>query len=141
MKFLKDCVKRLEHQKDEWCKLSLNLELSVCCTFVVIRWHLGSISSTYLPADHKSAKRHSSHQCLFTLLGPACAKAAHKTLVKSTPDFLRNGKRHHLTFQISDKLKFELLPLLQILSKDLITIITTTLEKGSRESHCKKNVV
>jgi len=91
-------------------------------------------------------------------LGPACAKAAQKKLVKSTPDFLRNGKRHHLTFQISDKLKFELLPLLQILSKDLITIITTTLEKqilskdlitiitttlekGSRESHCKKNVV
>jgi hypothetical protein len=29
-------------------------------------------------ADPKSAKRHSSHQCLFVLLGPAYVKAVHK---------------------------------------------------------------
>jgi len=37
-------------------------------------------------ADLKRAKRQLSHQCLFALLGSACAKAAHKTLVKLTPD-------------------------------------------------------
>jgi hypothetical protein len=36
-------------------------------------------------ADPKSAKRLSSHQCLFALLGSAHAKAARKTLVKLTP--------------------------------------------------------
>jgi hypothetical protein len=51
----------------------------------------GSISPTCLREaftcqDPKSAKRQSSHQCLFALLGPACAKAAHKMLVKSTSD-------------------------------------------------------
>jgi len=35
-------------------------------------------------ADPKSAKRQSSHQCLFALLGSAGVKAAGKTLVKST---------------------------------------------------------
>jgi hypothetical protein len=35
--------------------------------------------------DPKSAKRHSSHNCLFTLLGLACVKAVHKMLVKLTP--------------------------------------------------------
>ncbi len=34
-----------------------------------------------------SAKRQSSHQYLFALLGSVCVKAAHRTLVKSTPGF------------------------------------------------------
>jgi len=33
----------------------------------------------------KAQKRHSSYQCLFALLGSACAKTASKILVKVTP--------------------------------------------------------
>jgi len=36
--------------------------------------------------DPKSAKRKSSHQCLFVLLGSLRIKASSKTLVKLTPD-------------------------------------------------------
>jgi hypothetical protein len=41
--------------------------------------------AAFTGADLISAKRQSSHQCLFVLLGSASLKAAHKTLVKSTP--------------------------------------------------------
>jgi len=34
--------------------------------------------------DPKGAKKQASHQFLFVLLGSSSAKAAHKTLVKST---------------------------------------------------------
>ncbi len=52
-----------------------------------INTKLGSISPTRLLAaftlpDPQSAK---SNQCLFVLLGSACAKAAHKMLVKLAP--------------------------------------------------------
>jgi len=53
---------------------------------------LGFISLTCLctaftGADPQSAKRQSSHQCHFVLLGYASVKAALKMLVKSTPDY------------------------------------------------------
>ncbi len=51
---------------------------------------LGSISPTclcksFMLKDPNSAKRLSSHQCLFVCLGSACPKATRKMLVKSTP--------------------------------------------------------
>ncbi len=51
----------------------------------------GSITPTCLTAafmreNPKSAKRQSSHQCLFARLRSAHIKAAQKTLVKSTPN-------------------------------------------------------
>jgi len=56
---------------------------------------MGSISPKYLQADFtsadpKSAKRHSSHQWLFMLLGSMSVKAACKMLIKLTP--CRQGK-------------------------------------------------
>ncbi len=53
---------------------------------------LGFISPTCLctaftSTDPQSAKRQSSHQCHFALLGSAHVKSARKMLVKSTPDF------------------------------------------------------
>ncbi len=66
----------------------------------------GSILPTFLSEaftfkDSKSTKRHSSHQCLFVLLGSACIKAAHKTLVKLTPEdnFLSFCSSYCLSFQ------------------------------------------
>jgi len=41
--------------------------------------------SAFTHADHKSAKRKSSHQCLFALLGSLSKNAAHKILAKLTP--------------------------------------------------------
>jgi len=41
--------------------------------------------SAFICTVHKSAKRQSSHQCIFVLLGSSQVKAACKMLVKSTP--------------------------------------------------------
>jgi len=41
---------------------------------------------SFYPADTKSAKRQSSHICLFELLGPVHIKAARKMLVKLAPE-------------------------------------------------------
>ncbi len=43
------------------------------------------LGAAFMHADHKSAKRESSHQCFFALLGSAHAKAERKALVKMTP--------------------------------------------------------
>jgi len=40
----------------------------------------------------KSAKRQSSHQCLFAVLGSVFEKATNKTLVKSTPGVVTIGE-------------------------------------------------
>ncbi len=53
---------------------------------------MGSISQTYLHTDFtpvapKSVRIQSSCQYLFTLLGSTGAKAAHRKLMKLTPDF------------------------------------------------------
>jgi len=42
--------------------------------------------AAFTSADPKSEKKQSSHQCLFVLTRSAGAKAALKTLVKSTPN-------------------------------------------------------
>ncbi len=48
------------------------------------------LCAAFTRADPKSAKRHSSHQYLFVLLGSWHVKAYHKTLVKLTPVSLSN---------------------------------------------------
>jgi len=50
------------------------------------------LRAAFLGADPKSAKRLTSHQCLFVLLGSSSIKAARKTLVKSTPTFHKFAK-------------------------------------------------
>jgi len=97
---VENCVKYIEGarrfiatKKKHTCSVkgdSLILVL-VCCV-------LRSISFTcffepFTCADPKSAKRRSSHKCLFALLGFACAKAAHKMLVKSTPQQKRDQNK------------------------------------------------
>jgi len=52
-----------------------------------VRWHLGSNSSTFYEQllcskILKTPKRQSSCQSFFMILGSACAKAAHRTLMK-----------------------------------------------------------
>jgi len=42
------------------------------------------LQAAFTSSDLKSAKRQSSHQCLFALLGSARTKAAHKMLEKLT---------------------------------------------------------
>jgi len=75
----------------EWLSLAQgNFRRKVC-------GHQGLISPTFsraafMPADPKSAKRQSSHQCLFALLGSMRAKAACKMLVKLTQESARNTK-------------------------------------------------
>jgi len=41
--------------------------------------------AAFTHADHKSAKRQSSHQCCLALFGPTSIKATHKMLMKLTP--------------------------------------------------------
>jgi len=45
-------------------------------------------------ANPKSAKRQSSHPCLFAFLESACIKAAHKMFVKLTPKVMAIHVRH-----------------------------------------------
>jgi len=44
------------------------------------------LTEAFTRADPKSAKRKSSHHCLFVLLGSSLIKAARKMLVKMKPD-------------------------------------------------------
>ncbi len=65
-------------------------------------WHLGSISSTiYLQLLRsiipKCIKIQLSHKYLFTLLGSTGAKAARRTLMKLTPDYINV----HLSFMVN----------------------------------------
>jgi len=46
------------------------------------------LCKAFTQEDHKSARRQSSHQCLFALLESSCTKTVHKMLVKSTPTCL-----------------------------------------------------
>jgi len=46
------------------------------------------LQAAFMPADPKSVKRQSSHQCLLALLESTHVKAGRKTLVKSTPEVL-----------------------------------------------------
>jgi hypothetical protein len=50
------------------------------------QFHQHFTSSFYARIYKKRKKWQSSHQCLFALLGSVCAKVAHITLMKSTPD-------------------------------------------------------
>jgi len=56
--------------------------------------------------DPKSAKRQSSHQCLFALLETTCAKIASKTLVKSTPDLCSVAGLYFQGADLLDKVKY-----------------------------------
>jgi len=51
-----------------------------------LQFHQCFRSRFYTCRSQIRKKRKSSHQCLFALLGSACAKAARKTLMKLTPD-------------------------------------------------------
>jgi len=42
------------------------------------------LQAAFTHTYHKSAKRLSSHECLFPLMGSVCSKAARKTLAKLT---------------------------------------------------------
>jgi len=69
---------------------------------------LGWVNSTvclhvvFMCADPKSEKKQSRHQCLFALLGSACSKAAHKTLVKSTLGWVNSTVCLHVVFTCAD---------------------------------------
>jgi len=44
------------------------------------------LQAAFAQEDSKCAKRHSSHQCLFLILGPTSIKAVHKIRMKLTPE-------------------------------------------------------
>jgi len=54
-----------------------------------------SLHTAFMRNDPKSAKRQSSHHCLFVHLGSVRVKATPKTLVKLTP-----GKRHRPSVEL-----------------------------------------
>jgi len=72
-------------------KMHLNSTAKPSSNIISVFKDQGSISPTscfcvaFTHADPKSAKRQSSYQCLFALLGSASTKVAHKMLVELTP--------------------------------------------------------
>ncbi len=49
------------------------------------QFHQHNLRAAFTPVTPQSVRTHSSCQYLFTLLGSARAKAAHRTLMKLTP--------------------------------------------------------
>jgi len=65
-----------------------------------------ALYAALMHTDPKSAKRQSSHQCLFALLGSASVKAAHKLMMKLTLRGMCKRKIsffRHLTFYVKQK--------------------------------------